>query len=269
MEVHGTMEINLDKNAPIGVMDSGMGGISVLRELVRLLPHENFIFYGDSANAPYGSRSTENIYELTENVVHKLLDRGVKGIVIACNTASSAAGRRLREEYPQVPIVAIEPALKPAVIGCPGGRVVVLATEATLREQKFANLLEQWQGKAEIIKLPLPGLPEFVERGELDSPALREFLQGCFKNLGDTPVDGVVLGCTHYPFVRKVIGELLGPQAKIYDGAAGTARQLRRRLFRRSLLSERQSLGQVEWLNSSPRPEMIDLSKKLFSISIE
>ena len=128
------MEFNLDKDAPIGVMDSGMGGISVLRELVKLLPHENFIFYGDSANAPYGSRSTENIYELTENVVQKLIAKGVKGVVIACNTASSAAGRRLREEYPQLPIVAIEPALKPAVIGCPNGRVVVLATEATLRE---------------------------------------------------------------------------------------------------------------------------------------
>lgn len=263
------MEMHLDKNAPIGVMDSGMGGISVLRELVKLLPHENFVFYGDSANAPYGSRTTENIYELTENVVQKLISKGVKGVVIACNTASSAAGRRLREEYPELPIVAIEPALKPVVIGCPGGRVVVLATEATLREKKFANLLEQWQGKAEIIKLPLPGLPEFVERGELDSPALRKFLLGYFKNLGDTPVDGVVLGCTHYPFVRKVIGELLGPQAKIYDGAAGTARQLRRRLFRRGLLSDRNTPGQVEWLNSSTKPEMIDLSKKLFSIPIE
>lgn len=131
------MEFNLDKDAPIGVMDSGMGGISVLRELVKLLPHENFIFYGDSANAPYGSRSTENIYELTENVVQKLIAKGVKGVVIACNTASSAAGRRLREEYPQLPIVAIEPALKPAVIGCPNGRVVVLATEATLREKNL------------------------------------------------------------------------------------------------------------------------------------
>lgn len=269
MEVFFIMEICLAKDAPIGVMDSGMGGISVLRELVKLLPHENFIFYGDSANAPYGSRSTENIYQLTEQVVHKLIARGVKGVVIACNTASSAAGRRLREEYPELPIVAIEPALKPAVIGCPNGRVVVLATEATLREKKFANLLEQWKNKAEIIKLALPGLPEFVERGELDSPALRKFLQGYFSKLGDRPVDGVVLGCTHYPFVRKVIGELLGSQVKIYDGAAGTARQLRRRLFSRQLLAERQEAGGIEWLNSSPDPKMIELSKKLFAIKIE
>ena len=262
------MEIRLDCDGPIGVMDSGMGGISVLRELAGLLPHENFVFYGDSANAPYGSRSTEEIYQLTEQVVQKLLKRGVKAVVIACNTASSAAGARLRAEYPELPIVAIEPALKPAVIACPGGRVVVLATEATLRERKFARLLTEWQGKAEIIKLPLPGLPEFVERGELDSPQLREFLQGYFAQLADRPVDGVVLGCTHYPFVRKVIAELLGPQVKVFAGAAGTARQLRRRLYSRRRLTANQQPGSIQWLNSSPEPEMIELSKKLFTITI-
>ena len=262
------MEIRLDCDGPIGVMDSGMGGISVLRELAGLLPHENFVFYGDSANAPYGSRSTEEIYQLTEQVVQKLLKRGVKAVVIACNTASSAAGARLRAEYPELPIVAIEPALKPAVIACPGGRVVVLVTEATLRERKFAGLLEEWKEKAEIIKLPLPGLPEFVERGELDSPQLRKFLQGFFVQLADRPVDGVVLGCTHYPFVRKVIAELLGPQVKVFDGAAGTARQLRRRLYSRRLLTANQQPGSIQWLNSSPEPEMIELSKKLFTITI-
>ena len=262
------MEIVLDKNAPIGVMDSGMGGISVLRELASLLPHENFIFYGDSANAPYGSRDTEEIYQLTGNVVQKLIERGVKAVVIACNTASSAAGQRLREEYPELPIVAIEPALKPAVIACPQGRVVVLATEATLREKKFARLLEEWKSKAEILKLPLPGLPEFVERGELDSPALRSFLQQYFDTLGDKPVDGVVLGCTHYPFVRKVIKDMLGPDVKIFDGAPGTARQLRRRLYRRSLLSDRQAPGHITWLNSSPDDKMLELSQKLFEIEI-
>ena len=195
------MEIRLDCDGPIGVMDSGMGGISVLRELAGLLPHENFVFYGDSANAPYGSRSTEEIYQLTEQVVQKLLHRGVKAVVIACNTASSAAGARLRAEYPELPIVAIEPALKPAVIACPGGRVVVL-------------------------------------------------------------------GCTHYPFVSKVIAELLGQQVKVFDGAAGTARQLRRRLYSRRLLTTSQQPGSIQWLNSSPEPEMIELSKKLFNITI-
>lgn len=263
------MEIKLQKNAPIGVMDSGMGGISVLREIVAIMPQESFIFYGDSANAPYGSRSTEEIFQLTSHVVERLIERQVKAVVIACNTASSAAGRSLREEYPQLPIIAIEPALKPAVINCPGGRVVVLATEATLREQKFAGLMEAWKDKAEIIKLPLPGLPEFVERGELDSPALREFLQGFFATLGDKPVDGVVLGCTHYPFVRKVIKELLGPQVRVFDGAAGTARQLRRRLYSRNLLTDHVGQGEIEWVNSSADPRMLELSKQLFGIKID
>lgn len=263
------LDISMKKNAPIGVMDSGMGGISVLREIVSIMPQENFIFYGDSANAPYGSRSTEEIFQLTSHVVEKLIEQQVKAVVIACNTASSAAGKRLREEYPQLPIIAIEPALKPAVISCPRGRVVVLATEATLREQKFAGLMDAWKDKAEIIKLPLPGLPEFVERGELDSPALREFLQGFFDTLGDKPVDGVVLGCTHYPFVRKVIKELLGPQVKVFDGSAGTARQLRRRLYSRNLLTDRTDQGKITWVNSSPDAKMLELSKKLFQIEID
>ena len=255
-------------DSPIGIMDSGMGGISVLREITALLPNENFIFYGDSKNAPYGSRTTEEIYHLTSRVVDELLDRGVKAVVIACNTASSAAGKRLREKYPSLPIIAIEPALKPAVIGCPNGRVLVLATEATLRETKFATLMDAWKDRAEIIKMPLPGLPEFVERGELDSPALRDFLSRHFKALGGKTVDGVVLGCTHYPFVKKVISELFDNKVKIYDGAAGTARQLRRRLYSRNLLNNSDKKGTITWLNSSEDPAMIELSQKLYEIEI-
>lgn len=254
---------------PIGIMDSGMGGISVLREITRLLPHEDYIFYGDSKNAPYGSRTTEEIYELTAHVVEDMLDRGVKAVVIACNTASSAAGKRLREKYPQLPIIAIEPALKPAVINCPGGRVLVLATEATLRETKFATLMEAWKDRAEIIKMPLPGLPEFVERGELDSPELRKFLMGHFNKLEGKRVDGVVLGCTHYPFVRRVISELFNNEVKIFDGAAGTARQLRRRLYARNLLNPSSEPGHITWLNSSDDPGMLELSKKLYDIRLD
>ena len=262
-----TDESLINAYSPIGIMDSGMGGISVLREVTALMPHENCIFYGDSKNAPYGSRSTEEIYQLTSKVVDHLLERNVKAVVIACNTASSAAGRRLREQYPQLPIIAIEPALKPAVIGCPGGRVLVLATEATLREQKFANLMDTWKDRAEIIKMPLPGLPEFVERGELDSPELRSFLQKHFSELGERKPDGIVLGCTHYPFVRRVISELFENRVKIYDGAAGTARQLRRRLYSRNLLNPSLAAGEITWLNSSEDPQMLELSKKLYEIT--
>ncbi len=259
----------MNSENPIGIMDSGMGGISVLREITKLMPNENYIFYGDSKNAPYGSRSTEEIYHLTSDVVDKMLYRGVKAVVIACNTASSAAGKRLREKYPQLPIIAIEPALKPAVINCPGGRVLVLATEATLREQKFATLMEAWKDRAEIIKMPLPGLPEFVERGELDSPELRKFLMGYFSKLEGRKVDGVVLGCTHYPFVRKVISELFNNEVKIFDGAAGTARQLRRRLHSRNMINTSAAQGTITWLNSSEDPKMIELSKKLYNLKLD
>ena len=142
--------------------------------------------------------------------------------------------------------------------------MLVLATEATLREKKFARLMEEWKDRAEIVKLPLPGLPEFVERGELDSPALRAFLQKYFDTVNDPPADAVVLGCTHYPFVKKVITQLLGPQVKAFDGAEGTARQLRRRLHRRGWLSHKSEPGSILWLNSSPDEKMIELSKKLF-----
>ncbi|WP_295916716.1 glutamate racemase [Anaerovibrio lipolyticus] len=259
----------MNSENPIGIMDSGMGGISVLREITKLMPNENYIFYGDSQNAPYGSKSTQEIYELTSDVVDKMLDRGVKAVVIACNTASSAAGKRLREKYPQLPIIAIEPALKPAVINCPGGTVLVLATEATLREQKFATLMETWKGRAEIIKMPLPGLPEFVERGELDSPELRKFLMGYFSKLDGKKIDGVVLGCTHYPFVRKVISELFDNKVKIFDGAAGTARQLRRRLYSRNMINTSSVRGKITWLNSSKDPYMIELSKKLYNMKLD
>ncbi len=245
-----------------------MGGISVLREITALLPNENYIFYGDSKNAPYGSRSTEEIYRLTADVVDKMLAMDVKAVVIACNTASSAAGKALRSKYPALPIVAIEPALKPAVIACPNGRVLVLATEATLREKKFATLMNEWKDRAEIIKMPLPGLPEFVERGELDSPELREFLQGHFNELGDKPVDGIVLGCTHYPFVKKTISDLFGNNVKIFDGAAGTARQLRRRLYARGLLSESDTRGKIQWFNSSDDPKMLELSRQLYEMKL-
>lgn len=258
----------LEAHQPIGVMDSGLGGISVLREVCRLIPHEDCIFYGDSAHAPYGDKSLAEIRQLTERVVEKLMQQRVKAVVLACNTASSAAGAILREKYPWLPIIAIEPALKPAVLHKPNSRVLVLATSTTLREKKFHNLMSFYADKAEIISMPLPGLPEFVERGELDSAALREFLRSHFDKLGDKKIDSAVLGCTHYPFVRKVIQELLGDDVAIFDGAAGTSRQLRRILTKRNLLNIQKCNGFIHWQNSSTAPKYMELSKQLFNLPL-
>ena len=178
---------------PIAVFDSGLGGISVLRALVQRLPGEDFLYFGDSANAPYGVRPVAEVRRLTQDVIGRLYDRGIKAAVIACNTATSAAIGPLRAAFPDIPVIGIEPALKPAVAH--HRRVLVLATPLTLREEKFVALMHQCAGCAEIVPLPCPELVEFVERGELDSPALTAYLA---RQLGPYAgrVDAAVLGCT-------------------------------------------------------------------------
>ena len=167
----------IQKEQPVAVFDSGMGGISVLRELVKIMPNEDFIYYGDSANAPYGTKSLEEVRTLTCQHARDLFESGAKGLVVACNTATSAAVRVLREKYPYIPIVGIEPAVKPAVKSAEHPIVLVMATPMTIKEQKFQKLMERYKGEAEIIPLPCPGLMNFVERGDLDGEDLRQYLQ--------------------------------------------------------------------------------------------
>jgi len=219
----------------IGVFDSGVGGISVLRQLVALMPGERFLYYGDSANAPYGTRTREEVCALTLRAAEALVSRGLKALVVACNTATSAAITQLRCRYPNLIVVGIEPALKPAALQFPGGRIGVLATPMTLREEKFARLLEQYSRQCEVIKLPAPGLVELIEAGKADSPEtvilLRELLMPYKGQL-----DAVVLGCTHYPFAARAISQVLGEGTLLWDGGLGTARETRRRLETAGLL---------------------------------
>mgnify|MGYP002624682335 CR=1 FL=1 len=250
----------------IAVFDSGVGGISVLREMVALMPDEDFLYFGDSANAPYGTKKTEEVRALTIGHTESFLERGAKAVAIACNTATSAAVRKLRQMYPQVPLVGIEPALKPAVEEFHSGRILVLATPMTVREEKFHRLLDRWQGDADVIPLAAPGLMDFVERGELSSKRLLKFLSellAVYRAGGSHPVDAVVLGCTHYPFVADTIAEVLGPGVKIFDGAAGTARELRRRLSESGLLADPDRQGSVTFENSAPTKERMELCERL------
>lgn len=250
------------KNAPIAVFDSGVGGISVLRELVQLMPNENYIYLGDSANAPYGTRPVEEIRALTLANVAVLLEQGAKALVVACNTATSAAVRILRGMYPDLPIVGIEPALKPAALHHPGGCIAVLATKMTLRQEKFAALLEHYRSQAGIIPVPASELVEYVERGELDSPALFALVKHILATHLDTPADAIVLGCTHFPFVRPVI-ERAAPHTVIYDGGNGTAREARRQLSVMGLINPSSEPGSIEIQNSSGSPEKIMLCYQL------
>lgn len=250
------------KNLPIGVFDSGLGGISVLGELVKELPGEDFLYFGDSANAPYGCRSTREIHHLTMENAEALFARGLKALVVACNTATSAAIEDLRNRYPDRVIIGIEPALKPAVTAFPGGKIIVMATEATLREKKFAALLEQYEEACEICKCPCSELVAFVERGELDSPALHEVLmKELSSHLSPLP-RAAVLGCTHFPFLKSAITEVVGPQCVLLDGSLGTARETKRRLQEKNLLSEK-AKGTVTFCNSSQDPRLPTLARDL------
>ena len=256
----------MDRNSPIVVFDSGVGGVSVLRSLVRELPDEQFIYFGDSANAPYGPRSTEEIRGLTlENLTRLKNEYDFKAAVIACNTATSAAIGELRAAWPEMPIIGIEPALKPAADRHPGGTVVVMATETTLREEKFAAMTRRMESRCRIVSLPCPELVEFVERGETDSPALEDYLRRVLEPYANGCADAVVLGCTHYPFAAAALRRVLAPETELLDGADGTARNTRSQLAERSLLRET-GPGGVVFLNSSPDPALPELCSRLLQM---
>lgn len=252
-------------NAPVGMFDSGVGGISVLREAVRLLPNERFLFFGDTKNAPYGTKTREEVLTLSRAVVETLLKRGCKAIVIACNTATSAAAATLRAEYEDIPIIAMEPALKPASLLHQDGVVLALATPGTIAGEKYAQLYALY-GEG-VISLPCGGLMEFAERGELDSEALHEYLSDLFRPYFGQKVEAVVLGCTHYVFLKKSIGRFF-PAAPLIDGNEGTVRQLGRRLSEKNLLAPMDQTGGVELLSSGGQ-EPVRLMEKLLALPNE
>jgi len=241
----------------VGVFDSGVGGISVLRHLVHELPHEDFHFFGDSANNPYGGKTAEEVCALSLDIAERMVSDGAKALVIACNTATSSAAPLLRETFSDMPVVGVEPALKPAVLAEGDGKVLVLATEVTLKLDKFHRLAERWAGDTEVTTVACKGLANRIERGNLDAPDLHELLEeliGAYRG----EVDRVVLGCTHYPFVRKQIAEVLG-DVRFFDGGAGTARQLRRLLEQGGLLRSTEAPGEVVLASSIDTPEQLEL----------
>lgn len=221
----------------IAVFDSGVGGISVLRHLRRELPNERFLYFGDSANAPYGTRPTGEIRNLTLAAAEKLMGRGLKALVVACNTATSAAIEDLRRRYPELIVIGIEPALKPASDRFPGGTVGVMATPATLREEKFARLLNRFADHCQVVKLPAAGLVELVEAGKGNGIEAEELLRPLLEPLYGK-LSAVVLGCTHYPFAAGTISRLLGPDTVLLEGGPGTARETKRRLTAAGLLHD-------------------------------
>ena len=246
---------------PIGVFDSGAGGISALRAMVRLLPQEHFIYYGDMANAPYGTKKTDEVIACVRRVTELLLARNIKALVIACNTATGAAAYTLRREL-TIPVIGMEPALKPASEIRKTGDILVLATPLTLHQEKFNRLMEKYGEGA--VRVPCTGLMELVERE--DWQGSEAYLKEVFALYDLRKVDAVVLGCTHYVFLKNMIRRILPEHIAITEGSDGTARQLRRVLARGRLLRE-EGAGSVE-LETSGTPEDIEKMRRLLNRSI-
>ena len=244
----------------IAVFDSGVGGVSVLRELIRLMPDEKYLYFGDSKNAPYGTKTTQEVRDLTIAASQMLMARGCKALVIACNTATAAAVADLRAMYPEKLIIGIEPALKVAADHFPGGEIGVMATPVTLREEKFDFLLHRFTDTCTVHKIPAPGVVQLVEAGKANSAEMEALLMPLL-----LPYKGrlcaLVLGCTHYPFAAKAIAKILGEETALLDGGPGTARQTKRRLEAEGLLWD--GPGELLIENSSGSQEMVERCREL------
>ncbi|MDO4623519.1 MAG: glutamate racemase [Eubacteriales bacterium] len=252
----------------IGVFDSGVGGISVLKELIKELPEENFLYFGDSANAPYGEKTKEQVIDLSMQIADYMAESGCKAIVIACNTATSCAAETIRAKYSaQIPIIGIEPALKPAAKAHPQGRILVMATEVTLTLEKYHELSGRLEGKAEFIPVACTGLAQRVEKGALQEPDVEQLLEGLMGQYRGQ-VDGVVLGCTHYPFVRQQVRKVLGG-IPAYDGGEGTARELHRQLQLHECVKADGQKGQAVLESSRKDPETEKVYKELFEAELQ
>lgn len=249
-------------SAPIGIFDSGIGGLSVAREIRQHLPAEQLLYFADAAYCPYGGRPLEEIRARSHQVVEELVGRGVKLVVVACNTASGAALESLRERF-TVPIVGLEPAIKPAVARSRNGRVGVLATAATLQTERFHRLVERYGGSAELFQRASPELVELVESGEIEGPEVERFLARTLAPLREADVDTVVLGCTHYPFLRAPIGEVMGAGVEILDSGEAVARQVERVLNQVGAASQ-EGPGGILLLTSGDSRRIAELVRPLW-----
>ena len=244
----------------IAVFDSGVGGISVLRQLRKVMPNERYLYFGDSANAPYGTKPAREVQRLALSVAERLVAQGVKVLVVACNTATAVAIDSLREAYPDLIVIGIEPALKVGAEKYPGGRIGVMATPVTLEGEKFQRLLDRFVDQCQISLIGAPGLADLVEEGKQNGPEgetlLRKLLEPYKGKL-----DALVLGCTHYPFAEETIRKVLGEETELLDGGEGTAAQTKKLLALRNLLYD--GPGEVVFQNSLPDRHMLELSRKL------
>jgi glutamate racemase len=247
---------------PIGIFDSGVGGLSVLLEVRRGLPHEELLYVADSAHAPYGDKPADFIERRAASIVDFFIGEGAKAIVVACNTATGIAIEALRARQ-SMPIVGIEPAIKPAVAVTRSGVIGVLATSQTIASARFARLAGTHASGVEIVAQACPGLVEQIEKGDLTGGETRALVEGYVRPLLERGADAIVLGCTHYPLVRAAIESAAGPAVAIIDPAAAVAREVRRRLEQQGLLTTREQPGTTRFWTSGPPAQLETMLRTL------
>lgn len=248
---------------PIAVIDSGVGGISVLHELIKLMPNENFLFFGDEANAPYGTKRREQVRDITLSNVERLIaEEQIKAVVVACNTATGAAVSALRERYPEMPIIGIEPEIKSAANVSEHPHVLIMATPLTLKQPKFLALRDRFSEAADFTLLPCPGLMELIEDGHVCDLLLEGYLSSLFAELSDRSFDAIVLGCTHYPHVRSSIAARF-PDAAIFDGCRGTAAEAKRRIEAAGLAGDGEDGGKLRFITTAENPDFESVCRML------
>ncbi len=280
--MNSNRQATTDKRQPLGVFDSGIGGLSVLREITRILPHEDIVYYADSGNCPYGTRPPAEIQALSERVATFLLSCELrvtscelenpksetknsefetqnsklktqnlcKALVVACNTASTVAVGHLRQKWPEVPIVGMVPAVKPAASLTKSGIIAVLATEATSHASALLNVIDRFANNIEVLTIAPPGLVELIEAGEIDTPETEALLRQYLAPVVAEGADALVLGCTHFPFLRPLLAKIVGDKMQLIDSGEAVARQTRRVLEQANLLNPQTKTGGISFYTS-------------------
>lgn len=258
---------------PIGIFDSGVGGLSVLRAIRQQLPEENLIYFADQAHVPYGSRSLAEVRRFAHGIAQFLLDQGAKLIVVACNTASAAALHELRQTYPHIPFVGMEPAVKPAAEQTQSGVVGVLATPATFQGALYASVIERFAQHVTVLQDTCPGLVAQIENGLLEDKHTYHILEKALQPMLQQGADTIVLGCTHYPFVIPVIQKIVGAGVRVIDPAPAVARQARRVLAGSGLLrftgGSSSEKGELEFYTSGEPRALQNLLQQLLEIETQ
>jgi len=254
---------------PVGIFDSGIGGLSVWREIARALPHESTVYVADQAHLPYGARPAEEIRGFAEAITTRLLDLGCKAIVVACNTASAAALKALRERHPDVAFVGMEPAIKPAALHSRSKAVGVMATTGTLQGRMFALAVERFAAGVTLVNQPCAGLVERIEAGALDTPATEALLRELLAPMLKAGVDTIVLACTHYPFVQPLIQRIAGVGVHIIDPAPAVTRQLARLLEARGALAPSGAAPSHRFMTSGEPAALQRALRKLVGVEAE